>query len=183
MIQQLREISKLKAQFMLYKLQQKPRFIQQKRQSDNAFEIKATLETPLDETLDVITLLDSGCTGTTIDERFAKEKGLKTYKLPVPIPVYNVDRSINSTGSIREFTIVEMRIRDHSEQITMAISNLSTHLIFLRYNWLKKHNPQINWKAKTLQFTCENEHTPGLLDPEIHDEEVELEQLFMIDYE
>ena len=168
---------------MLRKLQQKPRFIQRKRQSDNAFEIKATLESPSGETLDVITLLDSGCTRTTIDERFAKEKGLKTYKLPVPIPVYNADGSINSTGSIREFAIVKMRIGDHSEQITMAMSNLSTHPIFLGYNWLRKHNPQIDWKAKTLQFTCENEHTPGLLDPEIDDEEAEPEQLFMIDYE
>ena len=168
---------------MLCELQQKPRFIQCKRQSDNAFKIKATLESPSGETFDVITLLDSKCTRTTIDERFAKEKGLKTYKLPVLIPVYNVDRSINSAGSIKEFAIIEMRIRDHSKQITMAMSNLSTHLIFLRYDWLKKHNPQINWKAKTLQFTCENEHTPGLLDPEIDDEEVEPKQLFMMDYE
>ena len=158
---------------MLCELQQKPRFIQCKRQSDNAFEIKATLETPLSETLDVIILLDSGYSRTTIDERFAKEKGLKTYKLPVPIPVYNADRSINSTGSIRKFTIVEMRIRDHSKQIAMAMSNLSTHPIFLGYDWLRKHNPQINWKVKTLQFMCENEHTPGLLDPEIDDKEVE----------
>ena len=134
LIQQLREISKLEAQFVLRELQQKPRFIQRKRQSDNAFEIKATLESPSGETLDVIILLDSGCTRTTIDERFAKEKGLKTYKLPVPIPVYNTDGSINSAGSIREFAIIEMRIRDHSEQIAMAMSNLSTHPIFLRYN-------------------------------------------------
>ena len=160
---------------MLHELQQKPKFIQHKRQSNNAFKIKVTIESPSGETLDIITLLDSGCTGTTIDERFAKEKGLKTYKLPVPIPVYNADGSINSAGSIREFVIVKMRIGDHSEQIAMAMSNLSTHPIFLGYDWLKKHNPQINWKTKTLQFMCGNEHTPGLLDPEIDDEETEPE--------
>ena len=182
LIRQLREINELKAQFMLHELQQKPRFIQCKRQSDNAFKIKATLESPSGETFDVITLLDSKCTRTTIDERFAKEKGLKTYKLPIPIPVYNADRSINSAGSIREFAIIKMRIRDHSKQIAMAMSNLSTHPIFLGYDWLKKHNPQIDWKAKTLQFMCKNEHTPGLLDPEIDDEEIEPERLFMIDY-
>ena len=76
-----------------------------------------------------------------------------------------------------------MRIGDHSEQIATAMSNLSTHPIFLEYDWLKKHNPQINWKAKTLQFMCDNEHIPGLLDPEINDEEVEPKWLFMIDYE
>ena len=100
LIRQLREINKLEAQFVLHELQQKPRFVQHKRKSDNTFKIKATLETPSGETLDVITLLNSGCTRTTIDERFAKEKGLKTYKLPVPIPIYNADRSINSAGSI-----------------------------------------------------------------------------------
>ena len=147
------------------------------------FEIKATLETPSGKTLNVVTLLDSRCIRTTIDERFTKEKGLKMYKLPVPIPVYNVDRSINGTRSIRKFTITEMRIGDHAEQITMAMSNVSTHPIFLGYNWLRKHNPQINWKAKTLQFTCDNEHVPGLLDLEINDKEVKPECLFMIDYE
>ena len=76
-----------------------------------------------------------------------------------------------------------MRIGDHSKQIAMAMSNLSTHPIILGYDWLRKHNPQIDWKMKTLQFMCENEHIPGLLDPEIDDEEVEPERLFMIDYE
>ena len=183
LIRQLREINELEAQFILQELQQKPKFVQRKRQSDNTFKIKATLESPSGETFDVITLLDSGCTGTTINERFAKEKGLKMYKLPIPIPVYNADGSINSAGSIREFTIVEMRIGDHSEQIAMAMSNLSTHPIFLGYDWLRKHNPQIDWKAKTLQFACKNKHAPGLLDPEIDDKEAEPERLFMIDYE
>ena len=183
LIRQLREISELEAQFVLHKLQQKLRFVQYKRQSNNAFEIKATLETSSGETLNVVTLLDFECTRTTIDERFTKEKGLKMYKLPVPIPVYNADGSINSAGSIREFTIVKMRIRDHSEQIAMAMSNLSTHPIFLGYNWLRKHNPQINWKVKTLQFTYDNEHVPSLLDPEINNKEVEPKCLFMVDYE
>ena len=155
LIQQLREISKLEAQFMLCKLQQKLRFVQRKRQSDNAFEIKATLETPSGETLHI----------------------------KISIPIYNMDGSINSARSIREFMIVKMRIGDHSKQIAMAMSNVSIHPIFLGYDWLRKHNPQIDWKVKTLQFTCENEHTPGLLDPEINDKEVEPERLFMIDYE
>ena len=30
---------------------------------------------------------------------------------------------------------------------------------------------------------CDNEHAPGLLDPDINDEEVEPKHLFMIDYE
>ena len=63
------------------------------------------------------------------------------------------------------------------------MSNLSTYPIFLGYDWLRKHNPQIDWKVKTLKFTCDNEHVPSLLDPEINDKEVEPKRLFMIDYE
>ena len=88
--------------------------------------------------------MDSGCTETTIDKKFANEKRLKTYELPVPIPVYNVDGSINSAGSIHEFAIVKMKIGEHSKQIAMAMSTLSTHPIFLGYDWLKKHNPIID---------------------------------------
>ena len=87
----------------------------------------------------------------------------------------NADRSINSAGSIREFAIVKIKIGDHSKQIAMAMSNLSTHSIFLGYDWLKKHNPIINWKVKTLQFTCKNEHVPSFLAPEIDNEEKEPE--------
>ena len=76
-----------------------------------------------------------------------------------------------------------MKIREHSEQITMAMSNLSTHPIFLGYDWLKKHNPTIDWKVKTLQFMCENEHIPGLLVCEDDNEDWEPKHLFMIDHE
>ena len=84
LIQQLREINKFEVQFMLHELQQKPRFIQCKRQSSNAFEVSAIIETPSGETFNIVTLLDSSCMGTNIDKKFAKEKGLKTYELPVP---------------------------------------------------------------------------------------------------
>ena len=102
-------MTELEAQFTLRELQQKPRFMQRKR-SQNAFEVKASIQTPAGETCKVLALLDSGCTGTTMDQQFAKEKGLETHKLPQPIPVYNADGSINQAGSITEFVVVELTI-------------------------------------------------------------------------
>ena len=36
-------------------------------------------------------LLDSGCTGSCINETFVKKHGLNTIKLPKAIPVFNAD--------------------------------------------------------------------------------------------
>ena len=180
LIQQLREMTDLEAQFTLRELQQKPRFMQRKR-SQNAFEVKANIQTPAGKAYNVLALLDSGCTGTTMDQQFAKEKGLETHKLPQPIPVYNADGSINQAGSITEFAIVELTIDDHKEQIAMGLSQLSTHTIFLGYDWLWKHNPIVNWQDHTLEFTCDNEHVPNLMTTDDNDEKEE-ERLFMINH-
>ena len=81
LVRQLREMTNLEAQFTLRELQQKLRFMQRKR-FQNAFEVKANIQTPAGEACKVLALLDLGCTGTTMDQQFAKEKGLETHKLP-----------------------------------------------------------------------------------------------------
>ena len=173
-------MTELEVQFTLRELQQKLRFMQRKR-SQNAFEVKANIQTPAGETCKVLALLDSGCTGTTMDQQFAKEKGLETHKLPRPIPVYNADGSINQAGSITEFVVVELTIDDHKEQIAMGLSQLSTHAIFLGYDWLQKHNPIVNWREHTLKFTCDNDHAPNLVATD-DDDKREEERLFAINY-
>ena len=180
LIRQLREMTDLEVQFTLHKLQQKPRFMQRKR-SQNAFEVKANIQTPAGEACKILALLDSGCTGTTMDQQFAKEKGLETHKLPQPIPVYNTDGSINQAGSITEFVIVELTIDDHKEQIAMGLSQLSTHTIFLGYDWLQKHNLIVDWREHTLKFMCDNDHIPNLMATD-NDDEKEEERLFAISH-
>ena len=110
------------------------------------------------EKFTVTALLHSGCTGMVIDKTFAKEKDLPIHKLPIPIPVYNADGSLNDGGSISEFAILKLQIGEHKEQIAMALSNLSTHNIFLEHDWLKKHNPRIDWRTKEMKFTCNGDH-------------------------
>ena len=47
-------------------------------------------------------LLDSGATGMFIDQEFVKAKNLTTRQLPQPIPLYNIDGTLNDAGSIHE---------------------------------------------------------------------------------
>jgi len=51
-------------------------------------------------------MVDTGATGDFIDQDFVTRAKLPTRKLSQPIPVYNVDRTLNEAGSIRE--VVDM---------------------------------------------------------------------------
>ena len=161
LVQQLKNLTNDKAQFALRELQEKLRFVQRKR-SENSFEIEGTITKMNGEKFSVTALLDSGCTGTVIDKKFAKEKDLLIHKLPIPIPVYNADGTFNEGGLISEFALLELQIGGHKEQIAMALSNLSTHNIFLGHDWLKKHNPKIDWRTQEITFTCKGDHAQNM---------------------
>ena len=41
----------------------------------------------------------------------------------------------------------------HIEQINAVVSGIIETDIFLGYDWLEKHNPEIDWKKGTMNFT------------------------------
>ena len=90
-------------------------------------------------------LLDSGATGMFIDSGFAKAKNLTTRQLPRPIPIYNIDGTLNEAGSIREEVDLIMRYGDHSERTTFAVTSLGRVPIIIGHTWLVQHNPTIDW--------------------------------------
>ena len=97
-------------------------------------------------------LIDSGCEGSCIDVKYVKRLGLNTTKLPRAIPVYNADGTLNLDGSITDMISLELRIRDHVEHIDFGVTNLGKGEIFLGHDWLKIHNPSINWRDGTIEF-------------------------------
>ena len=97
-------------------------------------------------------LVDSGCTGLCINEDFVKKHNLNTIKLPKSIPVFNADGSSNIAGRLTHTVQLQVIIGDHKEIMEFGVSNLGTSNIFLGHDWLKHHNPEINWKEKIIQF-------------------------------
>jgi hypothetical protein len=93
-----------------------------------------------------------------------------------------VDGTPNSNGLISKLITVELLIGDHFERLVLVITKLSTHAVFLRYNWLKEHNLVIDWKKQTIGFTCSDEHLPTLISEEDEHDHVgykkEEEQVF-----
>jgi len=99
-------------------------------------------------------LLDCRATGSLINRDFVRSKGMNTRTLSHNIPVFNVDGSPNEAGQISEVVDVVLRYKTYSERMLLAISRLGKQNLILGYDWLKDHNPKINWEKGEVEMTC-----------------------------
>jgi hypothetical protein len=98
-------------------------------------------------------LIDCGATGCFIDIEWAKLNNIPTRPLTNPIPVYNVDGTANDAGAITDIADVILRYGQHSERTQLAVTRLGKQSLILGYNWLRNHNPEINWQTKDVKMS------------------------------
>jgi len=99
-------------------------------------------------------LLDSGATGSFINWDFVCLKGINTQTLSRNIPVFNVDGFPNEADQISEVVDVLLHYKTHSERMLLAVSGLGKQSLILGYNWLKNHNPKVDWEKGKVEMTC-----------------------------
>ena len=103
-------------------------------------------------------LIDCKATDSFIDQGLVEEKQILVKQLFRPIPVYQSDGEQTSAGEVTRYVEVTMRIRSHKESIKFYVTKLGKRDIFLRYTWLQKHNPEIDWVNKRVNLTrCPSE--------------------------
>ena len=56
--------------------------------------------------------------------------------------VFNADKTKNR--EVTWFVLLEVEINRYKEQIDAVVMNLNSTDIFLEYNWLVKHNLEVN---------------------------------------
>ncbi|KAL5504680.1 hypothetical protein ACEPAH_7343 [Sanghuangporus vaninii] len=123
--------------------------------------------------IDAHALIDSGCTGSCIDEGFVKRYNFPTQKYIRPRPVFNADGTSNESGLIKEYVIVRMIFGRHEEELRLAVTSLASSNIFLGHDWLQRHNPEIDWRIGKIDFTrCPEECGCVSSEEEIDDEYV-----------
>jgi len=98
-------------------------------------------------------LLDSGATGSFIDRDFVRSKGMNTRTLSQNISVFNVDGSPNEAGQITEVVDVVLHYKTHSKRMLLAVSRLGKQSLILGYDWLKNHNPKVDWEKGEVEIT------------------------------
>lgn len=130
MLQQLNQLSFEDTAKAIQELRGPKRFIRGIRGS--SLTLQAELTTLDDQRqFSLQALVDSGCTGSSIDAGFVRAKGLNIHPLPRPIPVYNADGTLNKGGAITDYVTLRMTIGKHSERITFGVTDLGKSELFL----------------------------------------------------
>ena len=96
-------------------------------------------------------LVDSRCTHTGINKQLVKEERIKMEPMDRSFKVFNADGMKN--GEVTWFVSLKVEINRHKEQINIAVTDLNDTDMFLGYDWLVKHNPEIDWNSGTMWFT------------------------------
>ena len=65
--------------------------------------------------------------------------------------VFNADGTKNK--EVMRSVPLKLEINKHTEKINIVVIDLNSMDIFLEYDWLIKHNPEVNWDKETIQFT------------------------------
>ena len=65
--------------------------------------------------------------------------------------MFNVDGTKNR--EMTRMASLEIEINGYKEQLEAAVTDLNGMDMFLEHDWLVKHNPEVNWKNGTIQFT------------------------------
>jgi len=97
-------------------------------------------------------LIDCGARGRFIDQNFIRRVGLKTTRLKFPLPAYNVDGTLNKTGTIRHYVKLPLWIGGRTRNEVLLVSGLGKNKIILGIPWLRDNNPDINWKRETMRW-------------------------------
>jgi hypothetical protein len=112
-------------------------------------------------------LLDSSTEGIYINANYVKKHQFPLQKLGTPIYPRNVDGTPNKNGAICHTTILQMEMGDnHRERIMFLVIDTGNHDILLGMDWLKVHNPNIDWAKNVIHMDrcpplCQPRHTPG----------------------
>ena len=98
-------------------------------------------------------LLDSGTTRLFIDAAFVERHQLTTQPLTQPIPIYNINSTLNKAGSIWCVTECILCYCHHPKWAVFAITSLGNQDVILGYTWLHLHNPNIDWSIGEVKIS------------------------------
>ena len=82
LIQYIKESTNAETHLILRELQHKPRFIQKTSHNHNTLNLSINILTDDGKVLNTMALIDSGCTGSSIDEGFIQQHHIPTHDLP-----------------------------------------------------------------------------------------------------
>ena len=68
-----------------------------------------------------------------------------------------MDGTSNKKGTIQYYANLKIKIDRKTSEGKFYITGLGNQKIILEFPWLKKHDPQINWKTGNITWEIDNE--------------------------
>jgi len=102
--------------------------------------------------IDEHALIDCGAGGRFIDQNYARKLKLPLIPLSKPLPIKNVDGTLNKKGSIRHKVQLRLKIGHKYFKETLLVSGLGRQKIILGLPWLTEHNPDIDWQTGVIKW-------------------------------
>ena len=113
------------------------------------FSIPIKVET-VENTEEITTLIDCGAKGLFINK--SKAHKMRSIRLKTLIKVRNIDGTYNESRAITEKCLINFKINNKTMTEWFYVTTLGDQNLILGLPWLEKHNPNIDWKEKTLEF-------------------------------
>ena len=98
-------------------------------------------------------LLDSDATELVMSKEFARKHRFKRIKLERPVYMKNMDRTLNYVGPIVDTVEVEIFFKGHKERMSIDEIGEQKWSVILGMPWLRRHNPEIDWKTGEVKMT------------------------------
>lgn len=117
------------------------------------FFIPITLSFPKRSCIKTYAFVDSGATGSHISHSFVHRHSLPLSVKPQPIPIFTIDERPLSSGLMTHDVKTSLRMRNHSELISLGVVTMP-YPVLLGLNWLKAHNPDVDWTRGKLALSC-----------------------------
>ena len=121
--------------------------------SPDHFFVSVSLSFPKHKTIHTYALIDSGATNSCVSLAFCDLYGLPRRLKNSPVPIRAVDDRPIASGYVTHDLLVSLRVRDHSEFLPLNVVSVSFPII-LGLDWLRRHNPTIDWARQQLALTC-----------------------------
>jgi len=103
---------------------------------------------------DIKALVDSGASTLFLNKKFVDRNNVDTKRLKRALPVRNIDGTSNSQGPITDYAELGLKIGDHYEQqAAFMITDLGEDDCIIGIDWLRYHNPDIDWNAGKFKLT------------------------------
>ena len=70
-----------------------------------------------------------------------------------PVLVLNVDGTRNQEGDMTHYVLLTVSVGKHAEKLWCAVTCLGKVPLILGHDWLKKHNPDIDWMTGDIKLS------------------------------